>query len=230
MKRESNPTGATPVIARESGAPVPPGPGKAQVAIGFANQDTDAKLVDDSGHILVSMKDNPAYAAPVPSLEEITAARNRYIALISAAKENRIALARRRDARAALVGLLRKLALYVQLTCNGDLATLLSSGFPARRTRQPVGTLSAPLALRVVRGKISGQIIARCKVAPGARAYQWRCAPAATPDAWLPVVTTPGSRGTVEGLVACTGYLVQARVVGSAGASDWSEPATVIVL
>jgi hypothetical protein len=84
--------------------------------------------------------------------------------------------------------------------------------------------------MRLVRGKVTGQAIARCRKERQATAYQWRCAPVATPTAWLPVVTTAAAHNLFEGLTPATAYLAQACAVGTAGNSDWSEAATVTVL
>jgi hypothetical protein len=47
--------------------------------------------------------------------------------------------------RPELVSLLRQLANYVSATANGNLETLISSGFPIQKTtRTPIGPLPAP--------------------------------------------------------------------------------------
>ncbi len=208
--------------------PIPPGNAKA--AIGFLTRDTDAEFMADTDRITTSMAGNKAFVSPDPTLAELTAARIAFGTGVSAAKDNRIALSVRVQRRAILARLLRRLAHYVDVTSAGDLPTLLTSGFKAQRGRTPVGALSAPVNLRLVRGKFSGQAIARCPKVIGAGAYQWRCAPAATPGAWSPVVTTMAAHTLFEGLAVGTSYLAQVCVVGTAGTSDWSEAAVVTVL
>jgi hypothetical protein len=86
------------------------------------------------------------------------------------------------------------------------------------------------LNLRLVRGKVSGTIIARCVKQPRAGCYQWRCTPSATPTAWMPIVTTLSANATFDGLVTATQYTIQVCVIGTAGPSDWSNAAMVMVL
>ena len=204
--------------------------GKARIAVTFLQRDTDAQLLVDSARLLTMMTDNAAYTAPDPTLAAITTARNSYAAAVTAAKDSRIGVKVRVQQRAGLVALLRTLAHYVQVTSGGDLPTLLASGFPAQRARGPVGELPAPANLRLSRGKVSGQVIARCDPVARAGAYLWRYALSTTPTAWLPVVTTVSARAVLNGLVPTASYLAQVGVVGSAGQGNWSDVATVTVL
>lgn len=136
----------------------------------------------------------------------------------------------RRQQRARLEALLRSLALYVQQAGNGDPLVLLGSGFPLRKTAQPAGQLPAPGNLRVVRGQVSGQLKVRCNKVVRAGSYQWRYAAVATPGAWTLADPTLGASHVFDGLVPGTCYIVQVRAVGSAGPSDWSEAAPVMVV
>ncbi|HTA65997.1 MAG TPA: fibronectin type III domain-containing protein [Xanthomonadaceae bacterium] len=216
-----------------SGSSTPPAgavPGRARVAIGFLTRDSDAELIVDCEHVVASMKGHPAFATLAPNVADVETSRTQFIAAVNAARDSRVAISARKQARAVLVGKMRDLANYVQVASGGDLPTLGSSGFPVRRARTPVGELPAPVRLRAVRGKVSGQIVARCGTVRQARAYQWRYAPAATPTAWSPVVTTFAASHTFAGLTPCTGYIVQVCAVGRAGPSDWSDAASVTVL
>ncbi|HTA66110.1 MAG TPA: hypothetical protein VK753_11445 [Xanthomonadaceae bacterium] len=220
----TNPPGGSPTPSTTTAS------GKARVAIGFLQRDKDAELVVDSETILAAMTGNAAFPKPSPTLSEIVAARNAYVASVSAAKDSSLAVSVRRQQRANLVALLGKLAHYVQVTGAGDGPTLKSSGFPLQRTRQPVGPLPAPSNLRLVRGKVSGTLVARCDRQNRAGCYQWRCAPTATPTAWLPIATTLSASATFDGLVPAMQYTVQVCVIGTAGPSNWSDVAMVVVL
>jgi len=99
-----------------------------------------------------------------------------------------------------------------------------------QQVRAPVGTLPAPAQVRLVNGKTSGSAIARCRRIVQASAYQWRIAPAATPTAWLPVVTTFAANAEFQGLASTTVYVVQVCAVGTAGVGNWSGTATVLVV
>ncbi len=203
--------------------------GRAKVAISFLLLDTDADLVVASQRILTAMTGNVAYPAPNPSLAELTAARNTYIAAVNAAKDSRLAVTVRKQQRVVFAGLLRNLAHHVQVASGGNLPTLLSSGFPAQRGRQPVGRLPAPANPRLVRGAISGQLIARCRKLPQALGYEWRYALGSTPTAWVNLEAKFAVTETIDGLVPGTQYVAQVRALGTAGPSDWSDSAIMMV-
>jgi hypothetical protein len=221
---------ATTTAAATPTTPVTVSPGKAKVAVGFLSRDTDAQLGTDTGRIVTSMTGNVAFATPNPTVANLSTALNAFLVAVTAAHDSKIARTQRDQQRANLCALIRELAHYVDVTSAGDLPVLLSSGFPAHRTAARIGLLPAPQNMRLVRGKVSGQAIARCRKLPQATAYQWRCAPVATPTGWLPVVTTASAHYLFEELLPLTAYLAQVCVVGTAGNSDWSEAATVIVL
>ncbi len=203
-------------------------PGK--LAVNFMSKDTDAQFVVATARVVAGMTGNKAFPTPTPALADVIAARDAYTAAVTAGLDSRLGRSNRQKTRAALVAVLRQLAHYVEDTSAGDRTVLMSSGFPLQKNRAPVGPLPAPMQVRIVKGKTSGTAIARCRRLDKARAYQWRIAPAATPTAWLPVVTTFAAHAQFEGLTPTTFYVVQVCVVGTAGAGDWSETATVLVL
>ena len=226
-------TSNTPASTQEVVPPpaaAAPTPGNAKVATTFLVTDTDAELIVDGNRIGVAMTGNPAFPTPLPTLAELFAARTAYVAAVNAAQDSVIARSNRRAKRASYTSLLRKLAHYVQVTSDGDRTTLLSSGFPAQRGRAPLGELLAPTAMTLVRGKLSGQVIARCKRHPKAGAYQWRIGQVATPMVWQPIDTTLSAHNNYEELQLYTQYTAQVRAIGTAGPSDWSEAATVVVV
>jgi hypothetical protein len=204
--------------------------GRARVAISFLTEETDANLIVSSQQILVAMTGNPAYPVPVPTLADLTTARNTYIAAVNAAKDSRLAKAVRNQQRKVFEGLLRNLAYHVQVASGGDLPTLLGSGFPVQRGKQPVGPLPAPANLRLARGKISGQLIARCKKLQQAGSYEWRYAMNATPTAWVSAEPTFAAKVTLDGLLPGTQYIAQVRVQGTAGPGNWSDTAMLMVV
>ncbi|HEV2607488.1 MAG TPA: hypothetical protein VGT79_05855, partial [Xanthomonadaceae bacterium] len=157
---------ATPPSPRTTTVAVTPPPtvapvGNAKVAISYLSETSDAHLIVAIQSILTGMAGNAAYPTPTPALADITAARNNFVAAVNAAKDSRRQIVVRNQQRATVVALLRTLAHYVQVASGGDLPTLLSSGFPAQRGRQPVGPLPAPANLRLTRGRNNGRIIAR---------------------------------------------------------------------
>jgi hypothetical protein len=115
-------------------------------SIGFLNSTSDALLVTGTETIVNSMTSNPDYATPVPALATVTTALNAFtVAVSNAAGGGKEFTAIKNAKRAELTSLLRQLASYVGVTCGGDMAKLLSSGFPTQKpTQTPVGALPAP--------------------------------------------------------------------------------------
>jgi len=209
----------------------PGGAGRpAKVAVSFVSRDTDAQFIIDTARIVAGMTGNAAFPTPVPTLANVVAARNAYLAAVTAGQDSRLARSLRQKTRLALVVLLRQLAHYAEDASAGDRTVLMSSGFPLQQGRSPAGVLAAPLQVRLAKGKTSGTAIARCRRIVRARAYQWRIAPAATPTAWSPVVTTFAAHAEFEGLTLTTMYVVQVCAVGTAGTGDWSETASLLVV
>ena len=203
----------------------------AKVAISFLLKEADAALVVSSGRIVNSMTGNASFPAPAPTLATITAARNGFMVAVSASDRGAPSVALRKQLRAQLCQLLRDLALYVQHTCQGDGLKLLSSGFPAQKGRTgPVGVLGPPLNLRLSRTKIGGQILARCNAMPTARSYQWRYANAQAPTVWTQSDATTAASYLMQNLTPTAQYIVQARVLGALGPSNWSGSASLVAL
>jgi hypothetical protein len=200
---------------------------KARVSVGFIGRSTDAILIGQIQRILVAMTGNAAYASPKPTLATLADARTAFITAVDAAHDSKVAKATRQQQRASLEALLRQLAQYVQTTSAGDLPTLLSSGYPAQRTQQPVGVLPIPQNLRLRRGQLGGTLEARCKRVLKAGAYQWRYV--AAPGTWVVADPTLSASTTLRGLTAGTVYTVQVRSIGSSGPSEWSDAATLMV-
>ena len=218
-------------VALQASTALPGGAGRpSKVAVNFMTVDTDAQFIIDTARIVAGMTGNTAFPTPSPTLANVVTARNAYLAAVTAGLDSRLARSLRTKTRQALVVLLRQLAHYAEDASAGDRTVLMSSGFPLQQGRMPVGVLAAPTQVRLVTGKTSGTAIARCRRIVRARGYQWRIAPAATPTAWLPVVTTFGASAEFHGLSLTTLYVVQVCAVGTAGVGDWSGTATVLVV
>ena len=201
----------------------------AKVGITFLGSSPDAKLIVATGHLVDSMTGNTNYPAPVPALATIVAARNNYVTAVNALDRSRASILLRNQTRAALVALLRDLALYVQHTCAGNEAVLLTSGYPAQKSRrQPAIVLAAPLKVVLRRARVTGQILARCAAVDKASAYQWRFATVAAPTVWTQPDPVTTASFTLANLTPGTSYLVQVRALGTRGPSDWSDSATLM--
>lgn len=201
----------------------------AKIATTYLTASSDAALAVAIGRIIDGMTGNATYPTPVPALAVVAAARDGFVAAVNALNRSRAGTVRRNQARAAVIQLVRDLGLYVQHTCAGDMAKLLSSGFPAQKPkRQPGGVLLAPQNVRLRTARVPGQLLARCAVLDQAKAYQWRFASALAPTAWTQLDPVTSASITLQGLTRGTDYIVQVRAFGTRGASDWSNAATLM--
>ena len=119
--------------------------------------------------------------------------------------------------------LMRQLASYVTATANGDMAMLISSGFPNQKPmRERIGELPTPSTPLVRQGALTGQIGATVSPIYGASSYNWRVALASAPNTYVRTAQKVGGRSTFEGLIAGELYNVECNAVGAAGPSNWS--------
>ncbi|MBV9658516.1 MAG: fibronectin type III domain-containing protein [Verrucomicrobia bacterium] len=203
-----------------------------KVSISFLNKDSDAQLLIDAQGIISAMTNNPNYPTPSPKLADVQAARDAFDTAMAAAADGGVALtAAKNDARDTLVTLLRALASYVQVACEGDLTKLLTSNFPVQKPqRSPVGPVAAPSSLLVSQGAVSGTLNAKFPPVFGASIYNWRLCSAATPTVWIFQGQTTAASTSIDSLTPGTTYTVQANAVGAAGPSDWSDGANLMVV
>ena len=203
----------------------------AKASISFLNDATDSQLISDTSGIVQALTANAIYPTPTPTLAAVSTALAAFTHALAAAAEGGIPLTlAKNDARAALAGLLRELASYVQLACKGDLTKLLTSGFPVQKAvRTPVGILPPP-AVTVKLGSKSGDLAAKLAPMAGAAIYNWRVTTASSPAAPVFTAQTTAASHTFAGLTPGVVYQVTANAVSSAGTSDWSDPATQMVV
>jgi hypothetical protein len=194
-------------------------------SIGFLTVDGEAPFTDKTTTILEWMKNNPKYPTPLPTLAVVQTAFDAYkVATADAAQGGKENIAIRNARRAELVSLLRQLANYVSATADGDMETLLSSGFPVQKTgRTPIGPLPPPNAPVVRRGPVSGTLLAVTAPVFGASVYNWRVALASAPSVYVQTKQSTAARFLFETLTPGQIYNIQLNAVGAAGTSDWSD-------
>ena len=141
----------------------------------------------------------------------------------------KIAIATRNAARVKLLGLMRQLAAYVQANCNADLLALIGSGFDAVRAPSPVGALSAPKNPRLRLTGKSGELLFRFDREDNSVNYSVQTAPTAT-GPWTDEALSTASRVVIGGLTPGETPWARACANGSAGASEWSAPATAMAV
>ncbi|MCX6900639.1 MAG: hypothetical protein NT105_18315 [Verrucomicrobia bacterium] len=188
----------------------------------------DGVLVETARGVLKCMTGNPAFPSPPVTMQALEAAINAFSAALAAQRQGgTMATAHKKDKRAELVALLRQLAAYVQTNCNGDLATLFSSGFKSASSSRAQQHLAKPIVPRLTNGN-SGQLLAKIKPIPNAKCYETRYAAVASGGTAGPFqfggISTDSRAIIISDLTPGTMYEVQIRAVGgSTGYSGWSD-------
>jgi hypothetical protein len=196
-----------------------------RVALGFARF-PDGDLDNFALAVIKGINGKAAYPTPPVSLTDVQAAVDDFVTKVARSKTGGMMdTAAKNNSRETLIGMLRQLAHYVQLNCNNDLTTLLSSGFQAMSTNRSASPLEQPQGL-VLRNGSSGQLIAKVSPVRNTRMYEGRIK--VSEGDWLPSVFSGDSqRITFEGLEPGTLYTCQVRALGgSTGQSDWSDPSS----
>jgi hypothetical protein len=190
---------------------------------------TDHQLAPLAAAVIKGMTGNKAFPNPPADPAAVQAALDDYNAALAAnLTGGTTATAAKNNKRDVLIGLLDKLAHYVQTHCENDREVLLSSGFEtiAARTASNSST-DKPSILGVDSGNTT-QLVVRAGKVPRARCYELRSAAVASDGAtgaWQPIGFFTNSRSMlVSGLIPGTHYAFQVRAMGTAGFSDWSDP------
>ena len=191
--------------------------------------DSDTELINDVDVILLGVGNNPnIYKTPNPPLADIQTASDNFAAALAAkASGGQADTSKKNNLRLILVGLMRQLANYVATACLGDMTNLLLSGFPTQKpSRQPIGPLPAPIGLVVKHGN-HGQLVAKANPVFGAAIYNWRCTPATAGAAPI-VEQDTAANHAFSNLTSGVNYTIDVNASGTAGVSDWSNPASMI--
>jgi hypothetical protein len=104
---------------------------------------------------------------------------------------------------------------------------LILSGFPPQKpVRTPIGPMPQPQGLTVTHGSQLSQLVARINPVFGAANYNFRLTPN-TAGAVPVVEQDTASTHTFDNLTAGVSYTIDVSVLGAAGVSDWSNPASL---
>lgn len=170
----------------------------------------------------------PNPIVPPPALTSLKTAFDN--AIVKAATGGPLDTSAKNSARVGLTAALDKNAGYVDITCDGDLTVLLSSGYQAVSTNRSQAVLNPPQIVAAEYGQ-SGQIRLRIKGDPNRRAVQGRIKKLGDTE-FGPALTFRSAKAIIfEGLTAGVTYVMQLiGIGGSTGKSDWSETVTKIAL
>jgi hypothetical protein len=134
----------------------------------------------------------------------------------------------RKAMRAKVITSLAELAEYVTLTCNGDPAKLVSSGFELNKARGTKALL--PIKELVVTIDRPGEAVTLVKKAAGAKAYvhQYTTDPFTGDNVWVSKGTTEPSY-TFTGLKSKEKYWFQVIAIGLNGQETASPPVSRVI-
>jgi hypothetical protein len=202
---------------------------------------TPANFVAQVEQIISSLSGNTNFPEPWPasvvSLAQLQTDLTGYQTILTAiANKDRSRMEDRDAQRQKMAAELTSLAFYLQGLANGDPTKLATTGFPARKAsaRSLAPTeLEAPSQLRLQRGVVSGQLIARARPVPKAASYDLQIATAdpTLEASWTDVGTYANcGRIQLDGLKAGTTYSVRMRAIGTAGPGAWTAPTSLMAL
>lgn len=177
--------------------------------------------------VIVGLTNNTAYSNPPVNPAALGDLKTTFDDLIvQANRGGTLVTARKHNARAVLIDALNKDASYVDINCNDDSATLLSSGYEAVSTNRAQRVLNPPHVL-AVENLQSGELKARISADPNAKVFLGRIKEVNGSE-YGPSITFQNSRSILfKGLTAGLVYVFQLCAIGgSTGQSDWSSPSS----
>jgi len=189
----------------------------------------DNDLIGFSYGVKEKMQNNPTFSQPPAALDELGKILPEYQEVnlkASGGDEERRFI--KKAIRSKVIALLSDLADYVTLTCNGDPAKLVSSGFELAKARG-TKTMAAIKELKVTVDR-SGEAITRVKRVAGAKAYihQYTTDPLMGDNVWVNKVTTDPSYFFTS-LKSKEKYWFQVIAVGLNGQEAASPPVSRVI-
>lgn len=184
--------------------------------------------------VLQMMTGNPNFATPVPPLADVqtqlTKTETAKINADAARTTSKEKTAIQHQEEKILDTIITKLANYVEVEANDDVAVIESAGFTPASKPQPIGELHAPQGLAVTTGDDAGELDIHWDVVLGAKSYiiQLNNVDPLKEEDWKEYTLPTKSSSTLKNLISGTRYWVRVAAVGSAGKSGWSDVATKI--
>lgn len=194
----------------------------------------DAELIVATGRILRCMKGSIVFTAPNPSLEEVEAAFADYQQKVyAAAGGGLLYITAKRESKTRLANLLQKLAFYVNVVSDGNLAKLHGSGFAILERRRKGRSPDTPEQPFLRDGRKSGEVAFGFKPVGRDMLYDYCFATAtektAAPE-WGEVRTTSRSwTDYADGFTPGTYVYFRVRARNKHGVSNWTQPICWVV-
>jgi len=196
---------------------------------GWIGENGDSLFLNNSSVVLKALADNVTiYTTPAPPLTEVQLSLDNLSDGIAAmVNGGPAATINKNNLRLVANNLMRQLASYVTVACKGSMSNLILSGFPPQKpARTPVGPMPQPQGLTVAHGSQLSQLVAKVNPVFGASSYNFRLTPN-TAGAVPVIEQDTASTHTFTNLTAGVIYKIDVSVLGAAGVSDWSNPASL---
>lgn len=204
----------------------------AKVKLNIRSLSTTDKIAK-ARQIIRALTGNPDFATPQPTLAAITTATNELETAhgdVQTARQTAVAMTSiMHEKEAALEGLLRQLAGYIESVAGDDESKILSAGISVRTATPTTQTPEMPSALSATEGDHEGEIDLSWDTVKGAKSYVIERSPdPPIGTSWTHEAVSLKSSASVSELVSGTRYWFRVAAVMSSGQSGWSDPATKI--
>jgi hypothetical protein len=193
----------------------------------------DDSFISSVNNVCTGMEGNAALGNPPVPIPNVKALRDEMsAAMVVAADGSRKATADKNNKRQQLTVMMRQLAHYVEVACNGDMATFLSSGFqPKTSAPSPQQPVAVPTITALQQGA-SGQMLLSVKkqkkvLHVDAKVTQIGGATPGPLDQGTTIAVASVKQPiTFNGLTPGMIYSFQVRGFGALGYTGWSDAVT----
>jgi hypothetical protein len=184
-------------------------------------------------NVCTGLDGNTGLGTPPVPIADVKSLRDAFsAAMVASAEGSKTATADKNKKREQLTVMMRQLAHYVEVACNGDMAIFLSSGFQPRTiTRSTPQPLAVPTTTGLAQG-MTGQMLLSVKNQKKALHHDAKVTPVGGANPGLSgqgtmlTVSSLKQPITFNGLTPGTIYSFQVRAYGKLGYTEWSDPVT----
>jgi len=202
-----------------------------KVVLGFGGL-SDPAFESKALAILAAMTGNPNFPSPTPTIADLTTAVQQYSDALSAAQtRDKVKVATKNSTRDQLKILLRNLSYNVNLTANGDVAKLTSSGFNMGSQQNNSQIMTGAENFKVELGKNSGEAVSSVNGMRAAKTYvsQYTFFPVTADSKWESVFSSTSSI-TITGLEPLKQYCFRMIITGSRNQSVQTDVITKTIV
>lgn len=201
-----------------------------KVNLGFTHY-SDENVLVIAQTVLAAMTDNSHFTDPYPALSEVELVMTDYAEKLSEARKrgSPYDTATKNEARKKLEASLAELAFYVNKVAEGNLVTMLSSGFPVSRYRNSVLSPEIVRNLIVTDGRHKGEMVFSFDKLPSILFYEYRYSSEKDEHGEVNwgeelILTTKSRNNLIKPVIPGETYYLSVRATNSKGAGDWSDP------